>query len=98
MNYSADEHEYMELKAQFAVEAEEERKRIREQQDKLERLMEKDPEMGSEDFVSEVKGLFHKLQDALREADRREKHDPERYYWHPEEVANRKWCEQNKVN
>lgn len=56
------------------------------------------PEMGSEDFVSEVKGLFHKLQDALREADRREKHDPEKYYWHPEEVANRKWCEQNKVN
>ena len=54
MNYSADEHEYMELKAQFAVEAEEERKRIREQQDKLERLMEKDPEMYKEYFDEEV--------------------------------------------
>ena len=54
--------------------------------------------MGSEDFVSEVKGLFHKLLDAVKEADRKEKHDPQRYYWHPEEVANRKWCEENKVN
>tara|TARA_Y100001938_G_C7758131_1_gene267274 strand:+ start:142 stop:465 length:324 start_codon:yes stop_codon:yes gene_type:complete len=48
MNYSADEHEYMELKAQFAVEAEEEKALS------LEEDMERNPEMYKEYFDEEV--------------------------------------------
>jgi hypothetical protein len=48
MNYSADEHEYIELKAQFAVEAEEEKALS------LEEDMERNPEMYKEYFDEEV--------------------------------------------
>jgi hypothetical protein len=56
------------------------------------------PKMGEEDFVSGVGTAFKKVLEMLDQEKRREENDPERYYWHPEEVANRKWCEENKSN
>jgi hypothetical protein len=51
MNYSEDEHEYMELKAQFASEEQEER---RGRQSELERDMEENPDMYKEHMEEEV--------------------------------------------
>jgi len=56
------------------------------------------PKMGEEEFLDEVKTTFNKVLKAIEYEERIENNDPERYYWHPEEVANRKWCEENRAN
>jgi|TARA_B110000495_G_C23026739_1_gene610308 hypothetical protein len=56
------------------------------------------PKMGERQFIDGVSSAFKKVLEMIKEEKRRTLHDPKSYYWHPEEVANRKWCEQNKVS
>ena len=61
-------------------------------------IMDVYPEMGDKKFLDGVRTAWEKVLRAVNEEKRRENNNSERYYWHPEEVSNRNWCEANKVN
>jgi hypothetical protein len=56
------------------------------------------PKMGEKEFLDGVKEAFEKVLGMLEQEKRKGNKNSERYYFHPEEVANRKWCEENKAN